>query len=137
MVTLGEQVEGLGESSQFRVHRFCRDVQDTAVSNSWGNLLNVKTNHSKGLAKSGSPTNLNVLKSKLILRDLQSETLGMDAECQMTRRFVTRRRPLSPEFPWISRRSISLNEQDFTIPLCLQCFRVYPPTPRLVASSSA
>ena len=27
----------------------------------------------------------------------------MDAECQMTRRFVTRSRPLSPEFPWMDK----------------------------------
>ena len=36
VVTFGEQVECLSESSQFGVHRFCRDVQHTAVSNSWG-----------------------------------------------------------------------------------------------------
>ena len=35
VVTFGEQVEGFGESTQFGVHCFCRDVQDTAISNSW------------------------------------------------------------------------------------------------------
>ena len=36
MVALGEKVKSLGESAQFGVDRFCRDVQDTAVANSWG-----------------------------------------------------------------------------------------------------
>ena len=36
VVALGEQVESLSESAQFGVDRFCRDVQDTAVANSWG-----------------------------------------------------------------------------------------------------
>ena len=78
MVAFGEQVECLGESTQFGVHRFRCDVQHTAVPNSWW----VST------------------VMFLLQRDLQSETLGMDAECQMTRRFVTRSLPLSPEFPW-------------------------------------
>ena len=89
MVTLGEQVECLSESSLFGVHRFCRDVQDTAVSNSW-EFLCVKPIVVREWERNQKPT---------LLRNLQRETLGMDAECQMTRRFVTRSRPLSPEFP--------------------------------------
>ena len=36
VVALGEQVKSLSESAQFGVDGFCRDVQDTAVANSWG-----------------------------------------------------------------------------------------------------
>ena len=36
VIALGEQVKSLGESAQFGVDRFCRDVEDTAVANSWG-----------------------------------------------------------------------------------------------------
>ena len=94
VVTLGEQVECLCESSQFGVHCFRRDVQDTAVSNSW-EFLCVKPIVVREWVRNQKPT---------LLRNLQSETLGMDAECQMTRRFVTSSRPLSPEFPWVCRR---------------------------------
>lgn len=36
VVALGEKVKSLSESAQFGVDRFCRDVEDTAVANSWG-----------------------------------------------------------------------------------------------------
>ena len=36
VVALSEKVKGLSESAQFGVDGFCRDVQDTAVANSWG-----------------------------------------------------------------------------------------------------
>ena len=76
------------------------------------------------------------LVSILLQRDLQSETRGMDAECQMTRRFVTRSRPLSPEFPWMDKFKRE-PEDLFILPLYLQCFQVDPPKPPLAASSSA
>ena len=36
VVALSEEVKSLGESAQFGVDGFCRDVEDTAVANSWG-----------------------------------------------------------------------------------------------------
>ena len=43
--------------------------------------------------------------------DSQRETLGMEAECQMTLRFVTRSRPRSPEFPWESESELENKEE--------------------------
>ena len=103
MVALGQQVQRLRDPAQLGVDSLGRDVQDAAVAHSCHTHQN----------------NNYLLLNMLV--DSHKLTLCMVRECQMTRRLVTRSRPLSPEFPFVSSMlsSLSIRTSPGLIFICL------------------